>query len=296
MNRDIPFTRDPHRGWMPWGALAPILAIAFIVITALPTEMLLEEFFNFGDKGPTDATGLLAFTLFPFGLLAIVLLAWVRYVERRPLASIGLQWDRRLYCRGALAGMAGILGIVFVCWVLGGYQARDWGVAWGSASSMISIVALLGGFALQAGTEELLFRGWLLSVVSRKFNIATGVIVSSLAFSLVHFSPGQHWLNTLSLFLFSLFCCAWALRAGSILGVMGWHAGWNWMLAVGFDLPLTGIHVGIPALLVKVVPGESVWLTGGAAGPEGTVACVVYFVAGIALARMPRRPYRAAMA
>ena len=37
----------------------------------------------------------------------------------------------------------------------------------------------------------------------------------------------------------ALFACAWVLRARNVLGIMGWHAGWNWLLAVGFGLPLT---------------------------------------------------------
>ena len=44
-------------------------------------------------------------------------------------------------------------------------------------------------------------------------------------------------------FLFALFTCAWVLRTRSVLGIMGWHAGWKWLLAVGFGLPVTGRRV-----------------------------------------------------
>ena len=59
---------------------------------------------------------------------------------------------------------------------------------------------------------------------------------------------------------------------------MGWHAGWNWLLAVGFGLPVTGLDVGIPALLVDLQAEGRSWLTGGAQGPEASVLCLVYFV------------------
>jgi hypothetical protein len=130
--------------------------------------------------------------------------------------------------------------------------------------------------------EELLFRGWLLSVVSKKFNVVTGVIVSSALFGLLHFSPGQPWLVTLRNSLFAIFCCCWVLKTRNVFGVMGWHVGWNWLLAVGFNLPLTGLDVGIPALLVKLVPSGPSWLTGGEQGPEGSVVTIVYFTIGIA--------------
>jgi hypothetical protein len=35
---------------------------------------------------------------------------------------------------------------------------------------------------------------------------------------------------------------------------MGWHGGWNWMLAVGFELRVTALDAHLPALLVKLIP------------------------------------------
>jgi hypothetical protein len=96
----------------------------------------------------------------------------------------------------------------------------------------------------------------------------------------------------LSSFLFSVFACAWALRTGQIWGVMGWHAGWNWLLAVGFEVPVTGLNAGLPALLVQLVPRGPALLTGGSQGPEGSLWCSFFFAAGIAYhlgrARQPR--------
>ncbi|HYD80524.1 MAG TPA: hypothetical protein VEC06_12010 [Paucimonas sp.] len=36
----------------------------------------------------------------------------------------------------------------------------------------------------------------------------------------------------------------------NLAGVVGWHAGWSWLLATGFEVPLTGINAGVPPLLV----------------------------------------------
>ncbi|PZS67638.1 hypothetical protein A7X76_14625 [Stenotrophomonas maltophilia] len=77
-------------------------------------------------------------------------------------------------------------------------------------------------------------------LAARKTNLAVAVLLVSLAFCSLHFSPHQPPLVMLSTFLFSLFKCAWTLRTGSIWGVMGWHAGWNWLLATGFELPVIG--------------------------------------------------------
>lgn len=167
---------------------------------------------------PLDANALVAFALVPFGLSLLILLAWVRFVERRPLANIGLRHEHRLrsFLRGHAIGILGITAIV-------------------------------------------------------------AVIVSSL-FAIVHYSRGAHWLVSLGTFLFGVFTCAWALRSRSILGVMGWHSGWNWLLATGFGVPLTGLDLNIPPLLVGLRATGPDWLTGGSQGPEASVVCLGYFV------------------
>jgi uncharacterized protein len=151
-------------------------------------------------------------------------------------------------------------------------------------------VLLLFTFALQASVEELLFRGWLMSVLVKKFNVPVAVIVSSALFSLMHFNPRTHWLVSVGTFLFALFACTWVLRTRNVLGIMGWHAGWNWLLAIGFGLPVTGIDVGLPALLLDFQASGPDWLTGGAQGPEASIVCFGYFVVGIVwIWRLPRK-------
>ena len=75
-------------------------------------------------------------------------------------------------------------------------------------------------------------------------------------------------------FTFGLFACAWAWCAGSIWGVMGWHAGWNWFAGVGFAVPITGFDLQLPALFVQLSPSGPDFLTGGHAGPESSVLTI----------------------
>jgi membrane protease YdiL (CAAX protease family) len=280
------YESGPARGWMPWGALAPFLALAFVIATALCGDWMLSGFVHLDPNGsPVDPEALVAFTLVPFGLLLLVLLAWVSFVERRPLAAIGLRGDRKVreFLRGHVIGMAGLLAVVLVIWSVGGLQLVSIAPASSQPGALLAIAGLLFGFALQASVEELLFRGWLLSVLAKKFNVPVAVAVSSALFSLMHFNPRTHWLVSVGTLLFALFTCAWVLRTRNVLGVMGWHAGWNWLLAIGFGLPVTGIDVGLPALLVDMEATGPDWLTGGAQGPEASVFCFGYFLLGIAL-------------
>lgn len=279
------FAAGPAGGWMPWGALAPFLALAFVIATALAGDALISPYVSISPEGnPLDATALIAFTLVPFGLLLLVLLAWIRFVERRSLESVGIRGERKVrdFLRGHALGLAGLFGVVIVIWAVGGVKLAAVAPALSRPASLVPIALLLFTFALQASVEELLFRGWLLSLLTKKFNVVTAVIVSSALFSLVHYNPRVHWLVPVGTSLFAFFACAWVLKTRSILGVMGWHAGWNWLLAIGFGLPVTGIDVGLPPLLLELEASGPDWLTGGAQGPEASIVCFAYFVLGIA--------------
>lgn len=288
------YTSETPKGWLPWGALAPFLCIILLVLSSLPMELLLERFHLMDPKGgPVGALGLFAFLTLPFGMTGLVCLGWTRFIEGRSAESIGLLKANRtrLFIQGHLVGLITLSLVVLAIGISGGYGIGGLGPALASPLALAKIGLLLLGFALQSSVEELLFRGWLLSLLARKFNVAMGVLLTSLVFTFLHFSLRQHWATTLSSFLFSVFTCVWALRSGHIWGVMGWHAGWNWLLAVGFELPVTGLDAGLPALLVKLNPRGAVHLTGGSQGPEGSLWCSLFFLAAIAFLRWrPRKP------
>ena len=275
------YSPEPAQGWLPWGALAPFLCI---LIVALPTIGLfgVEQHFDLVNlKGEPQGFAGLCFMLFvEFGATGLLLLAWVRLVERRSLATLGLVGDRRArtFLRGLAIGLATSSAVVVAIWAAGGYRAEEIAKAFATPAALLKIGILLAAFTVQASVEEIIFRGWLLSGVARKFNVGLGVVATSLVFTFLHFSPGTHWSSMLMTFLFSLFACAWALKTGEIWGVMGWHVGWNWLLGVGFEIPITGLDLQVPALLVKMVPIGPDSLTGGAEGPEGSYLCTLFLV------------------
>jgi len=242
---------------------------------------------------PIGPLGFCLFLLVTFALMGLVFLAWIHWVERRSLATIGLVGSHRsrTFLGGLAIGFVTSFAVVAAIWLAGGFNASGYWKAFGSTKALLGIGALLPCFALQSSVEEIIFRGWLFSGIARKLNVLIGVLLTSATFTLLHYEPKQHWATTATSFLFSAFACAWALRSGNIWGVMGWHAGWNWLLAVGFELPVTGLNAGLPALLVRLNPAGSVLMTGGAQGPEGSIWCNLLLIAAIAiLLSRPRRP------
>jgi membrane protease YdiL (CAAX protease family) len=301
------YSPDPARGWLPWAWLTPILMILFNAVPVIALHGWMQSQHWSTPRGePIGLAGLHALLWIGFAPTLAAVLAWVRFVEGRSLASIGLtgQAPLKTFLRGLAVGFGTIALVVTAIWMAGGMQAAGLGPAWRSPVSLLHIGLLLLGFVFQASVEEVIFRGWMLSVVARKTNVAVAVLLVSLVFCLLHFSPQQPPLVMLVTFLFSLFACAWALRTGNVWGVMGWHAGWNWLLATGFELPVTGITAHVPALLVALRPQGPDTLTGGAEGPEGSVLCSVFFVAAIAWIQWrksrgplgPEEPHRAGQA
>lgn len=278
------FSPEAARGWLPWVWLSPVLLILFVAAPVIAMDGWMQAQQWSTPRGdPIGIAGLHALLWLGFAPTLLAVLAWVRVVEGRSLASIGLGGPApmKLFVQGLAVGVAMISLLVFAIWLAGGLEAAGLGPAWREPRSLLHIGLLLAGFIFQAGTEEIIFRGWLLSVLARKANVVLAVLLVSLVFCLLHYGPQQPPRVTVGTFLFSLFACAWVLRARSVWGAMGWHAGWNWWLATAFELPVTGIDAHLPALVIALRPQGAEALTGGAEGPEGSVLCAALFLAAL---------------
>ena len=285
------FSDETPKGWIPPSIAAPFICIFLFAISMTPGDLGLEHL------GLTDAqgspSGPLGFCLLLASFIAIGLavFGWVRWVEKRSLASVGLRGEQRLkkFLIGLAVGIAMMGAIVTAIALSGGYRVADLVPAFASPAALGWIALLLAGFTVQASIEEFVFRGWLFSTVMRRWNITAAFILSSAAFTFLHFSPRTSLLMLAMTFIYSIFACAWVRRSNSIWGVMGMHTGWNWFGGTGFDVPITGLESGLPALAVKLVPVGPAWLNGAGEGPEASVFTLALLtVAGLILLWLAR--------
>lgn len=289
------FSDEPAKGWIPPSIAAPFICIFILIISMLPGDLGLSHF------GFTDATGSpqepLGFFLMlvSFIALGLAIAGWVRWVEKRSLASAGLCGEHGLtkFLAGLAIGIAMMGAIVAAIALSGGYRVADLFPAFASPAALGWIALLLAGFVVQASVEEFVFRGWLFSTVMRRWNMTAAFILSSAAFTFVHFSPRAELLPMVMTFIFAIFACAWVRRSNSIWGAMGWHVGWNWFAGAGFGVPITGLDTGLPALVVKMVPVGPAWLNGAGEGPEGSVFTLALLTAaGLILLLLPKAHVR----
>lgn len=215
-----------------------------------------------------------------FGLTALMLSAWVLFLERRPLATIGFNaHGLKRFVRGYAIGLGFLLATVGIIWIAGGYRIESGGVfaKAGAVAALIPIGALLLGFIVQGSTEEIVFRGWLMQLIASRHGLVIALIVNAVLFGLVHAgntAPTKELaLGVVNIVLFGTFIGLYAAREGSLWGVCGWHAAWNWLLGLGFGLEVSGHVLNVTPLFVDLTTtaGAPWWLTGATFGPEASV-------------------------
>ncbi len=270
--------RPRHR--RTWTLAALVLAVVFIVVGqvagAVPGIMagLLTP-----EGEPVGWPGT-AWTLVSFAFTAGIVVLWVTLFERRGLKEIGFNGSGlKRFLRGYAIGLAFLVAVVGVIWALGGYRIDAGGafVAANVGAALVPIAVLLLGFVVQGSTEEILTRGWLMQVIASRHGLAWGVGLSSALFGLLHaanIDPSPELLTgVLNVVLFGVFIGLYAAREGSLWGVCGWHAAWNWLLGLGFGLEVSGQVIETTPLVVDLATQTTVpwWVTGAAFGPEGSV-------------------------
>jgi len=220
--------------------------------------------------------GLLGLGLAEAAALVTVLLFW-RKIDRQRLAALGLEWRCQPWRRWLRGGLIAALMMGFI--VLVGYTLVD-GAAWDlNPDAPRAAVALIGGllgFAVQGPAEEVLFRGYILQNVRQQWGVGAALVVSSLAFSLLHLSnPAYGVLPFINLVLFGLGTALYRLYvdADQLWGVFAIHSIWNWLQQVVFGLPNSGITSVADNTLFQVTPDAALPgpLSGGGFGPEGTL-------------------------
>lgn len=245
----------------------------------------------------SDPKSLLYFTIAGFGTVSVLALLWVRYVENRPLASMGLRKDAALsrFVRGLGIGLALNAIVVFTIYVLGGYDLAALAPSFQSPAALIMIALLFIGFVVQGSTEEILMRGWVLSAMAARFGLVIAIVVNSTVFAALHLGNEGfdhiNWIAIANIVLVGLFLSLYAVREGSLLGVCGFHAAWNWILGVGFGLEVSGMSIDLPPLIVDFDTKTDMadWLTGGTFGPEGSIIVSAVFFLGTLWMLRPKR-------
>jgi uncharacterized protein len=206
----------------------------------------------------------------------VSLATWeVSRIEKRPLDDYGIPLRKafgKRFWEGCIWGFAMLSAILLVLRVLGSFQIDS--VALSGVAVYRYALGWAAAFLLVSISEELSFRGYWLFSISRRLRFWRGALFVSTIFAVAHISNhGENVVGILQVFAFGMLLCLTIRRTGTLWFALGFHAAWDWAETFFYGTPDSGL-LGDGRLLNTSVHGPS-WLTGGTAGPEGSVIALL---------------------
>jgi len=213
-------------------------------------------------------------------------IAFVRFVDRKPLYAIGAAWppgrggQAGLHLGAALGMAAAVLGV----WYLGaGLVVRFDVTASPEAPGTGALAAYALGFLGAACLEEWILRGYVYSALRERLSWVNAGGIAGLLFVLPQLtSPDVTAPGLVSAFLLGMTLAAVREITGSLWPGVVFHGGWNFLMGCVLALPVSGNS--LPSVRRVEVTGSETW-SGGAYGPEGSwlmVALLLLVVVGLA--------------
>jgi len=202
-------------------------------------------------------------------------------VPSRRLNAMGLPGGRRAL-RDALVGIGIGAGMVLVTVAVIASVAdlkieakpdQHAGLVFG-----IEVFVVLSTAAM---AEEVAFRGYPFHRLIEVTGPAGAIAVFSAVFGLVHLkNPNATTIGFLNTILIGVVFAIAYLRARTLWLPWGMHWAWNAVLGTLVGLPVSGVDMSVGFRTRAIGPS---WLTGGAYGPEASLACTFAVVVALAV-------------
>jgi membrane protease YdiL (CAAX protease family) len=144
------------------------------------------------------------------------------------------------------------------------------GVALHGAAIFEYALIWLFGFFLVGVAEETMFRGYVLSTLTRGIGFWPGAVVLSLLFAAAHIhNKGENVLGIAEVVTAGLVLCLMLRVTGSLWMSIGFHNTWDWAQSYFYGTPDSAMMMKGHLFITHAVGNVS--LSGGTAGPEGSV-------------------------
>lgn len=203
--------------------------------------------------------------------IGAILTTWVfrTVVDRQAFETVGFKGRNILtqILKGG-AWAIGIQSIVFLLlYVTGAISAEIGAFEW------INLLGFLVFFLLISIHEEVIFRGYVTSLLAQNMHFIPALIIAALIFAAVHIGNADFtWMGFGSIFLGGYLLGILYLKYQNLYLPIGMHWFWNYYHGniLGFDV--SGLDV--PAVLSLQLNGAE-WWTGGEFGLEGSLLTVI---------------------
>ncbi|MGW5643238.1 CPBP family intramembrane glutamic endopeptidase [Saccharopolyspora sp. NPDC003752] len=282
-----------YRAQRPTGPVVGLLVVLFCLLVgqAVAGVVLVSAFglpmsaLVGGELGLTTQLALMLSFAGASGLLAL----WIRVKERRPFGSVGFFPASRI---GAHLAFGTAVAVVLLSVPVGiNVLSGQFEIGSVRAAQIGGALVALIGFAVQAGTEEILTRGYLMQVTYRKWGLVAAIAFQALVFAALHgVNAGVSVIALVNILLIAVVLAFWALAEGGLWGVCAFHAVWNWWQGNVYGIEVSGMDIRTTVLEIGGSPGSAPLLTGGGFGIEGSLlTTAVLTVAAVLAALVYRR-------
>ncbi|WP_071120186.1 CPBP family intramembrane glutamic endopeptidase [Romboutsia timonensis] len=227
----------------------------------------------------------LLITLFSFAFISLLVFFRVKVIEKRSFSSIGFNKNNWLkkYSLGFLIGLAMMSIIVLILLPFGYITIEKNPIQPVGVSAIASVLVILLGWIIQGATEEIVTRGWLLNVLSTKYNIGVGLLISSTLFGLMHLTnPNVNYIAVINIILVGLFYGLYVIKTNDLWAVCGMHSAWNFAQGNIFGFKVSGLDVSVGSLIDLNLVGSD-FVTGGIFGPEAGITATFILLASIGI-------------
>ena len=194
--------------------------------------------------------------------LIVVIAVWfsLKFLMKKPFTFAGFSLNQGWFSQLLIGVFLGFV-IQFTALILmalfGWYSIE--GVLWDFLSVGTLLPALLFAFVFSAETgilEESIFRGFFMNSLAERYNLKIGVVVSSIAFGLVHFSGTTNefpwWLSLISATITGFIFAQAYLLFNNIWVPLGLHFAWHFAARI---LGTPGVNQEEACFLVTDVDG-----------------------------------------
>lgn len=224
----------------------------------------------------------------------VVLGTWiVSRLQKRRMDDYGIPPRQALgssFWEGVVWGFAMLSAVLFTLRTTGHFQIQS--IALSGAAIYKYAIGWGVAFYLVGVSEEFAFRGYALFLAARRMGFWRAAVPLSIGFAIAHIpNPGETVFGVLQVLVIGLLFCFMIRRTGNLWFALGFHAAWDWAQTFFYGTPDSGL-VGQGHFLSSSAHGPG-WLTGGSAGPEGSVFAllVLLICAGLIHLRFPNALY-----
>lgn len=268
--------KRPTRWWLAWIVAIVLIVVPGAVGSAIGTGIL-------GNPARSDPKYQYG-ELFAFGVTLIGLFVWVRLKEGRKFSSLGLRGSDPAgkLLLGLLIGAVMMTIGVIIPLATGQYATGISVHTKTGTNAIVALIPLALVFLLQASTEELTTRGYMLQSAGRQTSASFAIIGSSVIFAVMHldFRP----IVLINITLYAVFASFVALGQGSLWMICGIHAAWNFFQGNIYGLPVSGHPYATTLLTIGPAKGSNDLITGGNYGVEASIIGTAVLVAGLIIA------------